>query len=504
VIRPWRASPGVFGRVARQWLALTFMVVVASGHIGSPNAFFAGQAGPYDVQVTVRPPGVVPGLAQITVRVESEGVRRVAVSASPWNLGTKGAPSPDEAQPVSGDPRLYSADLWLMTGGSYGVDVIVDGPAGEGRTRIPVMSVATKTLALSPGLGGLLVVLGAILFLGIVTAIGAGAREAVLPPGVEPGAPERRRGRIAMATGASLLALGLLGGSRWWDAVSRDYERGMYKPFHITPTLRTEGGERLLRIAIDDSTWLARGQWTPLLADHGKLMHVFLVREPALDAFAHLHPIGADTNTFDARIGALPGGRYRVYADIVHGSGFAQTLTANVEIPPPDSSSPLGRNPSDPDDAWMIGPPSTGEVATLSDGSIMRWERSAPLVVDRDTKLRFTVVDPAGKLLELEPYMGMPGHAMVTRPDGSVFVHLHSLGTISAAAQQRLEQVVRGDTLPGSPRTDHVMHAVAPTFSGDVSFPYAFPKAGPYRIWVQVKRSGRVLTASFDVHVAGR
>jgi hypothetical protein len=35
----------------------------------------------------------------------------------------------------------------------------------------------------------------------------------------------------------------------------------------------------------------------------------------------------------------------------------------------------------------------------------------------------------------------------------------------------------------------------------DVSFPYGFPPAGDYRMFVQVKREGQVETGVFDTHV---
>jgi len=103
---------------------------VVEGHVGSADTFFSGKAGVYDVRVSVRLPGVIPGRAQVAIRVvgaKTGNDHRVSVQAGQWNVGLKGAPPPERATAVPGDPELYSAELWFMTPSSYQLAVHVDG-----------------------------------------------------------------------------------------------------------------------------------------------------------------------------------------------------------------------------------------------------------------------------------------------------------------------------------------------------------------------------------------
>src|SRR5205085_308598 len=109
------------------------------------------------------------------------------------------------------------------------------------------------------------------------------------------------------AGAALVLALGLLGGRAWWTGVDAAYRTGLYQPLHATPTARSTGSGRVLRLAIDDTTRTdAKRQWTPLVPDHGHLMHLFLVRDSSLDGFAHLHPLPLDSTTFEAALPPRP------------------------------------------------------------------------------------------------------------------------------------------------------------------------------------------------------
>ena len=471
-------------------------------HVGSPDTFFAGKAGPYDVRVSVRLPGVIPGRAQIAVRLVGSTKpqdHHVTVRAGQWNVGLNGAPPPETATPVPGDPELYAAELWFMTASSYQMAVAVDGPSGRGSAIVPVLALATAERPMPPWLGAVLAALGVFLTAGLLTIIGSAVRESVLPPGVEPDRARRRRARFGVAAMAILAALALWGGNQWWSAEASSYSRSvLYRPFASEATVVRQGDRRTLTLSIRDARWTGRpdpqARYNALLPDHGKLMHLFLLREPALDAMAHLHPVArtAQALDFDTDLPPLPAGRYRVYGDIVHESGYAQTLVSSVELA---GNGSVAAAATDGDDSWFIGD-GAAETATatfdLGDGTRLQWQRgSAALEAGVEHDLRFAVVDASGAPATVEPYMGMAAHVVVASRDASVFVHLHPSGSISMAAMQKFS----GDAAP-DPHAGHVM-----PMASAVSIPFAFPKAGQFRLFVQVKRAGQVQTAAFDVDI---
>src|ERR1700753_381568 len=100
---------------------LLFAIPSAFAHVGSVNVFFDGRAGEYPVHVVIRPPNVVPGVAEISVRVDGDGVQRVSTLPVFWESGRKGAPPPDTAKVVNGETNLYTSTLWLIKAGGYRV-----------------------------------------------------------------------------------------------------------------------------------------------------------------------------------------------------------------------------------------------------------------------------------------------------------------------------------------------------------------------------------------------
>jgi len=470
-------------------------------HIGSPAVVFDGSAGPYPVRVIVLPPSVVPGRAEINVRLLGNETDPVKVTVLPvnWLTGVTGSPAPDQALPVPGEPALFHSELWLMTSGSYSVHVSVSGPRGGGVVIVPVLSIATQRLPMPAALGGLLAALGAVLFVGAVSIVRSGVRESVLPADEPRTRQQDLRGYVATGVATLVFAFLLHEGKRWWDADDRNYRTNqIYRALPLEASGQTMGGQKVMQLHIASSERYPARKLL-LIPDHGKLMHLFMIREPQLDALAHLHPIRSGPRDFDVAIPPLPAGRYRLYADITDETGFAATLTTTIELPDSGGTAMAGGPVSrDPDDSWFVGTPGsneTGEYHLVRGGS-------AAIREGEDITLDFKVQDRAGKPVAIEPYMGMLGHAAVRRFDGSVFAHIHPMGTISMASQMYFMAQAEKQAVCGSENTE--MSAQHSDTATSVSFPYLFPQPGAYRVWVQTKVRGKVLTGVFDLDVAAR
>ncbi len=491
-------------------LRLLLVLIVATpalAHVGSPNVFFEGDAGPYHLFVTIRTPPVIPGIAEIEIRSPSNDVREIRVV--PLRLtgpGSEYPPAPDVATRSKDDPQFFTGSLWLMEGGALQVRIEVDGARGRSELAVPVTAVAQRTLRMRRSLGALLLGLMLFLALGVVSIAGAGAREAKLEPGARPEPGQIRRGRIAMAA-ASVLVLGVLDlGNMWWNSEAENYARNVYKS--PPADARLEPGGRLIvregqgAVILRDSLGHAiePPKLKDLLLDHNHLMHLFLIRLPGMERLLHLHPEQLANSDFAQNLPELPAGRYQAYADVVTQSGFPMTLVGQVDLPDVPGK-PLAGDDSE----WSGAPLASGGGSTVSelpDGGRMVWERDAtPLRANVAMPFRFRVEGKDGKPAEdLEPYMGMPGHAEFVRSDLTVFAHVHPAGSVSMAALELAQASLLGGSPP--PPMGHVM-SIAPMgpLSPAVSFPYGFPQPGLYRIFVQVKRAGRIETGVFDAQV---
>jgi hypothetical protein len=166
--------------------------------------------------------------------------------------------------------------------------------------------------------------------------------------------------------------------------------------------------------------------------------------------------------------------------------------------------------PMEGDDAGGAGPPISladpnRTIAQLADGTRMVWDRPAgPLHAKRATYFRFRLEDADGKPAQnVELYMGMPGHAAFVADDRSVFAHVHPSGSVPMASLGLTQNANDGAAaMAAMPGMDHSgMSGMTMALPPEVSFPYGFPKPGNYRIYVQVKRGGKVETGIFDAHV---
>ena len=404
---------------------------------------------------------------------------------------------------MPGDPGLYNAQLWFMTRGSYNVEVAVEGHGG-GSVQVPVNSVAYSRKPMPPALQIIAVGLLVILSVGLISIAAAAFRESHLGEGAAVSPGSRRRGWAGAVLGVTMVCGAYWGGNLWWESEDSDHQsRVLFRPMQHEVAFEGDAGKPRLRLEIVDGRMTNRNY--ALIPDHGKLVHLFLIGAGGAPAFAHLHPRRESARRFEAALPPLAAGTYRVFADVTHESGITETVTNSLTLPAVSVATDM---PDDPDDSFRraLAPTELGTKEDVGEGLAMtlRMEgggRSGEAVV-----LRASVVNEAGSPVPLQPYLRMLGHAAVMREDGGTFAHVHPAGTLSMAAARKFasrsgdEEAGRAvDEVCGDLSVMPEAQALAAGKAGRVGFPYVFPGPGTYRVWVQVKVAGRILSAAFRV-----
>jgi len=490
-------------------IALVGTAIPAHAHIGNKDVYETVEAGPYKLFVTVRTPLVIPGVATVEARVSGPEVSGIKITPLPLTgEASKHAPAADAMRRSGEDKAFYTGSLWIMAQGSWQVRFVVEGAGGEAAGSVPVPAVPLKVLPMQRPLGILLGALGLVLCLGMAGIVAAAVRDARLRPGVEAPAPRRRRALAASVATLAIVGLMVWGGGRWWRAEAAEYASDVYRPTKLVATLT---GDRLdLKLGeykVERSRWIPSAK-DELLLDHGHVMHLYAIRQPEMDAVFHLHPELVGDRELAMTLPAMPAGEYRLYGDVVHANGFPETLTATLEIPEGFAGTRLG-----PEDASAEPPAlSKGELGTtyrLPDGYAMVWDRPEELEANKGYMLRFRLLDASGRPAEdMETYLGMAGHAAFVKTDGTVFAHTHPDGSAAMPAMMMANGGAGEMSGMGGPM-DGMDMSQMPGMSGMsnakiapvVEFPYGFPSAGRYRVFIQMKHGGVVETGVFDADV---
>jgi len=183
---------------------------------------------------------------------------------------------------------------------------------------------------------------------------------------------------------------------------------------------------------------------------HEKLFHAFVVSED-LEFFEHGHPTFVADGVFQYAVTFPREGVYRVLADF-YPEGASPQLSAQTVI---------------------VGTPMTSAPQLARDYSVKRGANlSASLmtipadpVAGNRTQLRLTVEAPHG----LQQYLGAWAHMLAASSDLIDMQHEHPYRT-------------DGDK--------------------EIEFQVTFPRAGVYRLWIQLQSEGIVNTVRFDVPVS--
>src|ERR1700689_732618 len=116
-------------------IAVLLLIAPVWAHVGNPDVYFQGAAGPYHLIITIRTPQMIPGTADVEILSATPGISKItAVPLYIVGPGAKYPPVGDLLAQSIEDPQYFSGKIWLMESGSWQGGGRGAGGQGEGET----------------------------------------------------------------------------------------------------------------------------------------------------------------------------------------------------------------------------------------------------------------------------------------------------------------------------------------------------------------------------------
>jgi hypothetical protein len=196
----------------------------------------------------------------------------------------------------------------------------------------------------------------------------------------------------------------------------------------------------------------------------GTAAHVFFVSED-LSWFVHVHGSVAADATVAVNVTFPHSGRFVVFADLATPTPVA-VAPLDVDVP----GTPPARTPPPDNDQSPLH---------LPDGFVVTPGKHEPVRAGVASTLTFTITHGGKPVMDLEPYVGSPGHLVLISEDFKHLVHSH----------------------PAGAHVHEHSTSEATTKGPELKFEATFPAAGRYGMWLQFQEGGKVVTAPFVVSV---
>lgn len=452
-------------------LAAVLMPSVVWAHPGhsGPRQTLTQTIGPYALTVTLEPPTARRG-GPLFVEISSDGgaIPAELVLEAVKTGGTPQITNRATIRMARSDPGPYYTQLAVDTEGFWDVHVRATGPNGIGTALIPFTVAATSITVAGRIMIAAALALGGIAFCAIVLVGYSARRERPLARSVIWTMREAAVVCIVVAIMAgvqhSLTPL----------AVAGIRDRSTIAPVgvvgrpHINVVLHTEPArpraDKLVTLTMDLVDGSTGRPVEDLAAHHDALMHLIVTSDDGA-AFAHLHPARVAPGRYQTTFTPDQGGRFVAYVEVArHGSG-TQVVERAFEV---DGMVPaMPARTTNPNGVHAIG----GLMATV--------RAPQSIASGTPTVLTVAVVRDGKPVTDLQPWLGMGGHLLVRRTDGSVFAHVHAVGAMTA---------------PGvTPSTTR--------YGPEIQFVYTFPDAGQYDLWVQWKHDHHIYTLPLHVDI---